>query len=291
METQAKSPGTRLARQIIVDVAVLIAIGAVLGLLAPLGTGYMSFPGRMAYWVTMAVAGYLFYRPIGAIVLGLGPRLDLPDWFLWCAAIAIATVPMATLVWFVNHGFRPVAPPSFDIALIHYLAVLVVGAVVTLAFNLLPATRAVQGTSAPQPPAPEPVPPEPVSPEPVSPEHAGAGQPAAETPSAPPFAQAPFLDRLPAHLGSDLIALEMEDHYVRAHTALGSELILLRMRDAVGELGGVEGAQVHRSWWVARDAVEDVKRDGRNLRLVLANGLEAPVSRTRVAELKQAGWL
>ena len=109
-----------------------------------------------------------------------------------------------------------------------------------------------------------------------------------ETPPAP---EARFLDRLPAHLGSDLLALEMEDHYVRVHTALGSELILLRMRDAVAELGAIEGAQVHRSWWVARDAVEDVKRDGRNLRLVLTGGLEAPVSRARIAELKGAGWL
>ena len=78
---------------------------------------------------------------------------------------------------------------------------------------------------------------------------------------------------------------------MRVHTALGSELILLRMRDAVAELDGIDGAQVHRSWWVARDAVEDVKRDGRNLRLVLTGGLEAPVSRARVAELKDSGWL
>jgi DNA-binding LytR/AlgR family response regulator len=59
----------------------------------------------------------------------------------------------------------------------------------------------------------------------------------------------------------------------------------------VAELDGVEGAQVHRSWWVARDAVEDVKREERNVRLVLPGGLEAPVSRARVAELKDAGWL
>ena len=275
METQGNGPRTRLARQIIVDVAVLIAIGAVLGLLAPLGTGFMSFPGRMAYWVTMALAGYLFYRPIGAIILRLGPKLDLPDWFLWCAAVAIATVPMAILVWFVNHGFRPFPPPSLDIALIHYLAVLVVGAVVTLAFNLLPVTRAARDMAAPALLGEQGLEPQ------------AEPQPVADAPTEQP----PFLARLPAHLGSDLIALEMEDHYVRAHTALGSELILLRMRDAVAELDGVEGAQVHRSWWVARDAVEDVKREERNVRLVLLGGLEAPVSRARVAELKDAGWL
>ena len=28
------------------------------------------------------------------------------------------------------------------------------------------------------------------------------------------------------------------------------------------ELDGIEGAQTHRSWWVAKDAIADVKRDG-----------------------------
>lgn len=273
METQDNGAGRRLARQIIVDVAVLIAIGAVLGLLAPLGTGFMSFPERMAYWVTLAVAGYLFYRPIGTILLALGPRLDLPDWFLWSAAVAIATVPMSILVWTVNNGFALVAPPSLEVAIAHYLGVLIVGAVITFAFNLLPATKAGS--------------------DPVMREvdRATPSTHESETVAVEQQTQPVFFERLPPHLGSDLLALEMEDHYVRAHTALGSELILMRMRDAVAELQGIEGAQVHRSWWVARDAVEDVKRDGRNLRLVLPGGIEAPVSRTRAAELKEAGWL
>lgn len=96
---------------------------------------------------------------------------------------------------------------------------------------------------------------------------------------------------MPAEIGTDLIALEMEDHYVRAHTALGSELVLMRMRDAVAEMGGLNGMQVHRSWWVARNAVADVKRAGRNVRLILDNGREAPVSRANVQLLKDAGWI
>ncbi|MFM7348015.1 MAG: LytTR family DNA-binding domain-containing protein [Erythrobacter sp.] len=88
-----------------------------------------------------------------------------------------------------------------------------------------------------------------------------------------------------------MIALEMEDHYVRVHTALGSALVLMRMRDAVVLLGDLEGMQVHRSWWVARGAVEDVLREGRNLRLKLARGIEAPVARAKVADLKEARWI
>jgi DNA-binding LytR/AlgR family response regulator len=110
----------------------------------------------------------------------------------------------------------------------------------------------------------------------------------ATSPAAPPN---PLLDQLPAELGSAIIALEMEDHYVRVHTALGSALVLMRMRDAATLLGELEGMQVHRSWWVARGAVEDVLRDGRNVRLKLARGIEAPVARANVAVLREARWI
>jgi DNA-binding LytR/AlgR family response regulator len=105
----------------------------------------------------------------------------------------------------------------------------------------------------------------------------------------------PLLDALPPELGSDVIALEMEDHYVRVHTALGSEMVLMRLRDAMALMAAhmpdIEGRQVHRSWWVARGAVEDVRREGRNVRLVLARGIEAPVARAQVSELRSAGWI
>jgi len=83
----------------------------------------------------------------------------------------------------------------------------------------------------------------------------------------------------------------MEDHYLRVYTRLGSDLILMRMRDALAELDGLDGAQIHRSWWVARAAVERVVRDGRNVTLALPGGLQAPVARSQVAVLKAAGWL
>ncbi len=277
MDTPTTRNGARLIRQVIIDIAVLLAIGAVLAMLAPLGTGYMSLPARMAYWMVLAVAGYAFYKPIGAIVLQLGPKLELPNWFLWSASVVIASVPMAILVWFVNEGRGPVRIPSLEVALVHYFFVLVVGAVITMLFNLLPVTGAARTPAPPVPPA--------ESNPPASPPPA----PVAEPPAQP--AGPRFLERLPAQIGTDLIALEMEDHYVRAHTALGSELVLMRMRDAVAELDGIAGEQVHRSWWVARGAVADVKRDGRNVRLVLDNGIEAPVSRANLSLLKDRGWI
>ena len=87
------------------------------------------------------------------------------------------------------------------------------------------------------------------------------------------------------------VALEMEDDYLRIHTALGSDLILLRLRDALAELGPSRGRQVHRSWWVAEGAVASAARDARRPMLVLRNGQRVPVSKTFRDQVKQAGWL
>ncbi|MBD3762204.1 LytTR family DNA-binding domain-containing protein, partial [Rhizorhabdus sp.] len=64
-----------------------------------------------------------------------------------------------------------------------------------------------------------------------------------------------------------------------------------RLRDAIAELNGLDGMQVHRSWWVARDAVRRWHRDGRAFTLELVNGLQVPVARNRVAILRAEGWL
>jgi DNA-binding LytR/AlgR family response regulator len=105
-------------------------------------------------------------------------------------------------------------------------------------------------------------------------------------------APAKFLARLPSKLkDADLWAVEAEDHYLRLHTSLGQDLILMRLSDAVAELQGIEGAQVHRSWWVARDAItEAVRGDGRAT-LTLKDGAEVPVSRTYARKLRQGGWV
>lgn len=111
------------------------------------------------------------------------------------------------------------------------------------------------------------------------------------TPAVPSASDAPILKQLPARLGRDVICLQMEDHYVRIHTPRGSTLVLSPLGRAIEAVGDLEGLQVHRSWWVARRAVVGVAYDGRNLKLRLTGGIEAPVARSQVARLKAAGWL
>ena len=88
--------------------------------------------------------------------------------------------------------------------------------------------------------------------------------------------------RLPRRLGTDLIYLTVDDHYVEAHTRAGSAILLMRFADAVAELSD-RGLQVHRSYWVAKRYMKRlVRRDGRTV-LRLITGQEIPVSRTYLA--------
>jgi hypothetical protein len=123
-----------------------------------------------------------------------------------------------------------------------------------------------------------------------------AGRPTAlvATASAEPAAdpESRFRERLPHGLrAARLFALEAEDHYLRVHTDSGSALILLRLADAVTELAAVDGAQTHRSWWVARAAVVSSQRADGRATLTLMEGQQAPVSRSYYKAINDAGWL
>jgi len=105
-----------------------------------------------------------------------------------------------------------------------------------------------------------------------------------------PDAVSAFLSRLPLKYRQAVLhAVSSEDHYLRVHTSVGDELILMRLADAVRELEGAGGLQVHRSWWVAKAAVRDAARAGGKLTLVLVSGKEVPVSRTYLPAVREAG--
>jgi hypothetical protein len=89
----------------------------------------------------------------------------------------------------------------------------------------------------------------------------------------------------------DILCLQMEDHYVRVHDKAGSRLVLTTMSQAIAALGGKPGLQVHRSWWVARAAIERAEWEGRNLRLRLVGDRLVPVARSAVSKVREAGLL
>ncbi|WP_158278761.1 LytTR family DNA-binding domain-containing protein [Leucothrix arctica] len=100
-------------------------------------------------------------------------------------------------------------------------------------------------------------------------------------------AESTFFQRLPKALGTDVICLRAQDHYVEVTTTLGRELVLIRLSDAIQELGAEHGIQTHRSWWVMSGHVVELQRVNGKACLVLSNGNEVPISRTYGVAVKE----
>ena len=108
-----------------------------------------------------------------------------------------------------------------------------------------------------------------------------------DTPPAGPA----LLDRLPLDKRAALVALSVEDHYVRVRTLKGEEMLLMRLGDAIRETTPVPGLQVHRSHWVALSQVTAARREGDRAVLTMTTGPEVPVSRANVPAVRDAGLL
>lgn len=91
-------------------------------------------------------------------------------------------------------------------------------------------------------------------------------------------------DRLSPQLGTDILCLRVEDHYVRVYTRRGDTLVLARFGDAIAAVSAIPGLRVHRSWWVATAAVDSLRRTGRTAELGLCNGVTAPISQPYLVE-------
>jgi len=119
------------------------------------------------------------------------------------------------------------------------------------------------------------------------------------TAAARPTSPAPSSDAAPAEIRAKLaprlararlIAIAAEDHYLRIHTEVGSDLVLMRLADALEALKDSDGLQVHRSWWVARRAVQTVQwKKGRGT-LSLEGDLSVPVSETFAPVVRTLDW-
>jgi len=115
--------------------------------------------------------------------------------------------------------------------------------------------------------------------------------PAVPTPVLTSDKAAPLLDRLTLPQRGRLLHIAVSDHYVDVTTEKGTSLVLMRLSDAIRETAPIAGLQVHRSHWVALDAVRRGVRQNGKAMLELENGTLVPVSRTYMAAVKQAGLL
>lgn len=106
---------------------------------------------------------------------------------------------------------------------------------------------------------------------------------------APPADQAPadagFIALLPPAIGTDLIAIQADLHYLQVRTARGRATVLASIATAERALGEL-GLRVHRSHWVALRHVTRMARTARGNVLILSDGSRVPVSRRRAAEVQ-----
>ena len=247
---------TAAARRWAIDLAMLVAIGLLMGFLGPFGSDRMPDGERYIYWMICMVGGGL----IGIAADDVLRRRVVQAWRR-VAVVSVAMTPaVSLLVMTTEHlllGGRLDGQGFLRLLWQVWPILLAVMAVRVLVWRR--PTARVETRTVVAPPLPE--------------------------------AEAVFRRRLSAkRRGARLIAVEAHDHYLKVHTDAGAELITLRFVDALDELARVHGWRVHRSWWVAADAVEDVRwrRGAGEMRLV--GGLAAPVSRTYGPMLKDAGW-
>lgn len=102
--------------------------------------------------------------------------------------------------------------------------------------------------------------------------------------SSPTPTAAAWRERLPAELGSDVIAVRSELQYLRVWTTRGCALILGALADVESETAE-NGLRVHRSWWVAAGHVVSVRRTAASAVCLMSDGREVPVSRRRRAQV------
>ena len=244
------------------DVAFTAASALVYAFLAPLGTNALPLQERVVENIPLGFACFPILWPPMRLALRFGDRAGLPELFVVIGGLAVLAAPVSALGGLIEHLFHPGMPPTNPVTVYFMiLAMQPISAAYLIVERRLTRPRPVEAV----------------------------GELTKETPAAGGSAR--LIARLNPRLGGDVIALQGEDHYVRVHTAIGSELVLMRLGDAIQELDGLEGERVHRSWWVARRAVGEARMDGRRACLVLTNGLEVQASREATPMLRRAGWL
>jgi hypothetical protein len=237
----------------------LVAAALFLGLVGPYGTASEPLPSRLAFWLATVLSGGAVGRAIDAWL-----RRTLPSgWARVLVTAMVATPPLAAvtlgaMVVLLGHRHSLLSPVTANLLWQVFVINL---AVFALARLVQPGrSEVVRLRTVFAPPLPE--------------------------------REQKFRQRLSAKRRyAKLIAVEAHDHYVRVHTDLGSELLTMRFSEAMEELEGAYGYRVHRSWWVAAEAIRKAswKRGGGQVQL--DGDLLVPVSRSGAPVLRDSGWI
>jgi hypothetical protein len=231
--------------------------GVLFGALGPFGS-YLNggFAIRVAYWIASMWLGFGIYGAAIFAARRIAPAGTAGAWPVFIVLVLVASLPEGLATHFAAIRLWPYLPNLGVTWTGWYLQTALIGLIISVVGTAVlerPRDRGGDGIA-------EPVP-----------KSAQSGS-------------------LACPVG-EVLALQMEDHYVRIHTATGSQLVLMPLGRAIEVVGAVEGLRTHRSWWVARRAVMEINGTPRSMTLRLSNGIVAPVARASVTALRSAGWL
>ncbi len=230
-------------------IAAFFAVWLISFLVAPYGTDEsLSVVARALYWLTITTVSFLISTLVISFVIR-NPVVQRHHWLVGALPGALLIgIGIGLAIWQINLLVWPGAEDLPDLASYFWITI-----PISLVISLSIAFTHSNDDDEAKPAAPE----------------------------------VRFLRRLPKHLGQRLISVSVSDHYVEAVTDRGKHLVLMRFADALDELGEAAGMQIHRSHWVAFEAVtKPVKRSGK-LHLALADGRELPVARSKLAAVRE----
>lgn len=257
-------------RQRSAELCLALALAPVFTWVGPFGVEEEPFLARLGFWCGLFTSWFIVAALTELWLDRSGLFKELGHGARRVAVIALAAVPMIPITGAAINALNGWEASVGEVSEL-YFQILVVGSVVTLLGDrLVPAFVRVTELR----PIPAPV---------IDPAPAVADD---MRPASPPNCL--LIARLPNDLRGPILCLEMQDHYVRVHTGRGSALVLMRLRDAIAETAPAAGRQVHRSWWVADEAVERFERAARAGSLRLKNGRRVPVSQRYLQDVEEA---
>jgi hypothetical protein len=259
---------------------IIAAVAAVfMTITGALGTDAAPVSTRFLFWIVVMESGALIAMGVEVAISTWG-RLKHWPW-VESAAVAFGIALPLTLVVAAMRSILFELPMIPAKALIEMFGYVFFVSLIMTSLSVLMGHVHIKSSSSQAAPEPLPVPDPATAP--------------AHSPTLSPVDIVPdtrFRDRLPPHLQeATLYAVQSEDHYLRVHTDRGEAMILHRLSDAITELSAIEGRQVHRSWWVAKAAIQSVRKADSKIEFILTNDLTVPVSRTTAPALRKAGWI
>ena len=249
------------------EAGLVALIGFAFGLIAPFGTDQMPMGSRMVLWILGFLLGWLLVYALTKLASHTARLLGLAPLWAYATSLPLSAVIITGAIVALRPELNEQAQDGFAFLLPQIL--FLAGAFFLLFYLIYSrAEKRSEAASA----------------------NLASGDELTHTKGMVGAPNTKLHEQLKAGFPA-IIALSVEDHYTVVHAETAREMILLPLGEAIGLLPQDQGLQTHRSWWVARGAVKRASQVKRNWQLELINGLEVPIARNRVAELKESGWL